>query len=437
VSRKRYAHVGVGGRSEMFTTAIAETYKDVAELVGLCDINLGRAELRHNELAHKGLEVPVYHADAFDRMVAEQKPDTVIVTTKDCLHDAYICRAMDLGCDAITEKPMTTDENKCQRIVDAIARTGKHLRVTFNYRYSPPHTQIRRLLRSGLIGDVLSVDYAWNLNTSHGADYYRRWHRNKANSGGLLVHKATHHFDLANWWIGSTPDTVCALGRRAFYVPATADGFGLDRRTERCHTCPHMPDGTCRFALDLAGNEELKRLYLDQEHHDGYFRDRCVFSADIDIEDSMNLVVRYRNGVHMSYCLNSFLPWEGLRIMFNGVRGRIEYQIVESTYISGDGTVPGETVKEECHIHVFPHFETPYSIELETGKGGHGGGDVRLLDHVFGVKTEDPDGHAAGVADGCWSILTGVAANHSMARGGHPVRLADLVTGIPDPNFVA
>jgi predicted dehydrogenase len=433
MSKRRYAQVGIGSRSGMYTRALTETYADSCELVGLCDVNPGRVELRRGELAEKGVDVPGYGAEDFDRMVAETTPDAVIVTTKDCFHDTYICRAMELGCDAITEKPMTTDAEKCRRIVDTVARTGKNLRVTFNYRYSPARSQVRELLVDGTIGTILSVDFSWNLDTSHGADYYRRWHRNKANSGGLMVHKATHHFDLVNWWIDSTPETVAALGRRAFYLPATADALGLGRRTERCHTCPHKDDGSCRFALDLAGKEKLRRLYLDQEHHDGYFRDRCVFSDEIDIEDSMNLVVRYRSGVHMAYCLNSFLPWEGYRIAFNGDRGRLEAQARESVYISGDGTTPGETLLEASYIRVFPHFADPYDVPIRKGKGGHGGGDSPLLADLFAPEApDDALGRAAGLADGAWSILTGVAANRSMADGGRPVRVPDLVPGLPE-----
>ena len=106
MSRKRYAQVGIGGRSAMFTKAITETYKETCELVGLCDTNQGRMDLRNEKLP--GGPVPTYLADDFDRMVAETKPDTVVVTTVDQFHDVYICRAMDLGCDAVTEKPMTT-----------------------------------------------------------------------------------------------------------------------------------------------------------------------------------------------------------------------------------------------------------------------------------------------------------------------------------------
>ncbi len=427
----------MGGRSEMYTCAVTDTYKESSELVGVCDPNPGRAELASRRAAESGSPgVPAYHTRDFDRMLAERKPDVVIVTTVDRFHDEYICRAMELGCDAITEKPMTIDEKKCQRIVDTARTTGRKLRVTFNYRYAPPNGQVKRLLMGGIIGRILSVDFGWNLNNRHGADYYRRWHRNKANSGGLMVHKATHHFDLINWWLSTEPETVAALGRRAFYVPETADVFGFTRRTDRCHTCPHKADGSCKFALDMAASRGYREMYLDQEHHDGYFRDRCVFSGDIDIEDSMNLAVRYANGVHMSYCLNSFLPWEGFRVMFNGVRGRLEYQLVETVYISGDGSVPGETIREKSHIHMFPHFADAYNIPLDTAKGGHGGGDARILADLFSPGPLSDDLHRlAGLAEGSWSILTGAAANISMARGGQPVHVPSLVSGIPKPGW--
>ena len=109
-SKKRYAQVGVGSRSSMYTKAIAETYRDIAEIVALCDVNQGRMDLKNQRLEEMGHKpVPTYLAGDFDRMIAETHPDTVIVTTVDATHSDYIVRAMELGCDVITEKPMTTD----------------------------------------------------------------------------------------------------------------------------------------------------------------------------------------------------------------------------------------------------------------------------------------------------------------------------------------
>jgi predicted dehydrogenase len=381
-----------------------------------------------------GAEVPGYPDDAFDRMIAETGPDCVIVTTRDCFHDQYICRAMELGCDVITEKPMTTDAGKCARILDTQRRTGRRVTVTFNYRYSPPRTQLKELLMSGVIGDVLSVDFHWLLDTRHGADYFRRWHRNKRNSGGLLVHKATHHFDLINWWLSSVPETVYANGKREFYTPATADRYGLSGRSERCHACPES--GRCPFYLDLAAKPNLKSLYLDQEQYDGYHRDGCVFSPEIDIEDTMNVVVQYRNNVTLSYSLNCFMPWEGHVVSFNGTRGRIEHKCEETVYISGDGSVPGALKREGSWTRVYPHWQPAYEVPLWEAKGGHGGADPVMLRYVFSPETEPEDKYlrASDQRAGAWSIMTGVAANHSIAEG-RPVRIDELVPGIEAPDY--
>jgi len=152
MAKRRYAQVGLGGRSLMYSQAVAETYSDRCEMVGLCDINPGRLQQRVEWFAERGLAVPGFEAQAFDRMIAETGPDVVIVTSKDCTHDQYIVRAMELGCDVVTEKPMTIDEHKCARIIETQRSTDRHCTVTFNYRYSPPRTQIKDLIVSGVIG---------------------------------------------------------------------------------------------------------------------------------------------------------------------------------------------------------------------------------------------------------------------------------------------
>ena len=274
--RKRYCQVGLGGRSGMYTEGIWKDYAAVAELVGLCDTNQARMDLANSKRPAGLPAIPTFLAGGFERMIAQCKPDVVIVTSMDVTHSDYIIRAMELGCDVVTEKPMTTDETRCRAILDAIERTGRKIQVTFNYRYSPPRSQLKQLLMEGVIGDVLSVDFTWLLNTHHGADYFRRWHRNRRNSGSLLVHKATHHFDLVNWWLGAWPEEVSAFGSLRYYTPRMGDQLGLQGRGERCHGCP--VSSQCKFHLDLAKVGDLKEMYLDAEHCDGYFRDRCVFS---------------------------------------------------------------------------------------------------------------------------------------------------------------
>ena len=436
----RYVQVGIGHRSLIYANAMGGPHRASSVLAAMCDKNRGRLELRQKYMKEKyGYpDIALYDGDDFEKMIQEQKPDVVIVTAgPDVTHEALIIRAMELGCDVITEKPMTIEADRCQRIVDAAKRTGKSVRVTFNYRYSPPRSQVKELLDAGAIGRVLSVDFEWALDTSHGADYFRRWHRRKENSGGLMVHKATHHFDLMNWWLSEKPATVEAIGRRGFYGADTgvAESLGLQGRAERCLDCSCK--GSCPFYLDLSKSTELRTYYLENEQYDGYFRDRCVFSADMDIEDNMNVIVRYQSGTLMSYCLNAFLPWEGYRIAFNGTKGRLEHGTVESTYIAGDGRVQGGTIKDATYIRLLPAFSTPQDLAVRVGEGGHGGGDDVMLADIFDpAAPADPLKRAAGIGDGSYSILVGVAANLSM-KSGRAVEIADLVTNIPVPSWEA
>lgn len=434
---KRYLIVGTGGRASMYVRYLAgEGREQGHRLVGFCDTNPGRMAYYNRELVEKFGHSPLSTAtpENFEQLIREEKVDGVIVTTIDRTHDLYICRAMEAGCDVITEKPMTTDDEKCRQILRVRERTGRKITVTFNYRYAPRNSKVKELLQAGSIGRVTSVHFEWLLNTKHGADYFRRWHRDKRNSGGLMVHKSTHHFDLVNWWIGASPESVMAMGGLVFYGRANAESRG--------HKL-FYPRGTGSdlasqdpFALDLAANKELRELYLDNEQHDGYQRDQSVFGDGISIEDDVGVLVKYNSGAVMSYHLTAYSPWEGFRVMFNGTKGRLESEVVESAYVSGadddhnrlrnvSGSSPFEIV-EPATILLRPLWGPVQKIDVpETNEGGHGGGDIRMLRDIFVGGIPDPLGRAAGHIDGARSILTGIAANKSLATG-LPVHIRDL-----------
>jgi predicted dehydrogenase len=358
-------------------------------------------------------------------MIEETKPDEVIVTTIDRTHHTYIVRAMELGCNVITEKPMTIDVPQCKEILSAVDRTNQRVRVTFNYRYAPHNTKIFEIIRSGAIGTVTSIHFEWMLNTSHGADYFRRWHRDARNSGGLLVHKSTHHFDLINFWLQSRPRTVYAQGDLKFYGKKNAEERGVTQFYSRAHGSDVAKDDP--FALHLDQNQQLKAIYLDAEHEDGYFRDQSVFGDGISIEDTMNVLVRYENNAVLTYSLTAYAPWEGFRVSFNGTGGRLEAEIVESSYVNSGGEQAKEGAAESITLLLRPLFQEPQKVEIVQGAGGHGGGDNVLLRDLFGDIEPDEYMRAATHIDGAASILTGVAANRSI-RTGQVVTVNDILS---------
>jgi predicted dehydrogenase len=422
----------------MYVDAICGTHAQYAELVALCDTSLVRVAYHNQRLASRfgRAGVPAYDAAGFGRMLAEQRPDTVIITTVDAYHHQYIIAALEHGCDAVSEKPMTTDEAKAAAILDAVERTGRRLTVTFNYRYSPAFTRLRELIAGGAIGTPRLVDFAWMLDTSHGADYFRRWHREKDQSGGLLVHKASHHFDLTNWWLGDWPQTVFAMGSLAFYGRQAAAGRGESYSYSRYRG----QAGDDPFALDLNRSDMLRGLYSDAEAESGYLRDRNVFGDNISIEDTMALTARYRGGALLSYSLVAYSPWEGLRVAITGDKGRVELyerhgaHVIEQTPTgqagaADAGSADGADAGPARSITLFPMFRS--GIEIDIPASGPHAGDALMLEQIFTPDPPpDPCGRAASHLDGAAAVLLGTAANRSIAAGG-PVSVGPIAR--PEP----
>src|ERR1044071_10413371 len=192
------------------------------------------------------------------------KPDLVMVTTVDAFHSQYIVNALNRGIDVMTEKPMVIDEAQCQAVIDAEKRNKRKIVVTFNYRYAPKHQKIKEILLAGEIGRVLSVDFSWYLDVYHGADYFRRWHRLRNRSGSLLVHKASHHFDLMNWWLGADPVEVSGYGGLAIY--SRNGTFRATPPADNCRNCAHKAE--CRFYYDMTKDERRVNLYAKCEDAD-------------------------------------------------------------------------------------------------------------------------------------------------------------------------
>jgi predicted dehydrogenase len=423
--RRRYAVVGAGSRAEMFVRALTSEHADRAELVAMADLNPNRVKVHNDWLAAAGHpRVPAYSADGLATMLRRERVEELLVTSIDRTHAEYIVMALEAGCDVTTEKPMTVDVDGCRRILDAVARTGRRVSVAFNYRYNPVHEAVRAALAAGEIGEIGSVHFEWLLDVRHGADYFRRWHRDKANSGGLLVHKSGHHFDLVNWWLGAAPAEVYAQGRLFMYGPAGAR-HGYARDYQRAYGSAEAAGDP--FAIDLTADPKLRALYLDAETPGGYQRDQNVFAPGVTIEDDMAVLVRYDSGATMTYHLTAYAPWEGYRVMFNGSRGRLELEVVESDHV--DPAHVGELMGPEkgwATLTVRPLWAPPRVVELPArDRAGHGGADARMTAVLFGGQT-DPMARSATARDGALALLTGLAANRSMEAGA-PVRVDDLL----------
>ena len=404
-ARKRFAVVGTGHRAtSMWGKDIAQRYANEIEFVGLCDKNVKRAEAGRKLM---GVECPTF--TNFDQMLDRVKPELLMVTTVDSTHHIFINKALARGIDVITEKPMVTEAAQCQSVLDAEKKSKGKVIVTFNYRYAPKHEKIKQIIQSGEIGRVTSVDFAWYLDVRHGADYFRRWHRLKAGGGSLWVHKATHHFDLVNWWLDADPVEVTAYGALNVY------GKNGTIRGENCRKCEHKSN--CSFYWDMTKDARLMKLYAECEDVDGYYRDGCVFREDVDIYDTMSAIVKYSNGASMSYSLDAAMPFEGYRLAFNGTKGRLEVRDYERQ--------PWK-VEKQSTAFLSKSFGKHEELEMPDVKGGHSGGDDRLRDVIFRNASVPDYLKLPSARAGAMSCLTGIAARTSIEQK-RPVRIGELV----------
>lgn len=397
---KKMVLIGAGARGHVHALALKNELPDFISLEGVYDKNPLRAKYACEKCNGK----KVY--DDFDTCLDEVKPDIVLICTMDCNHHEFAVRAMEKGYDVMLEKPMTIDKEKCLQILEAEKRTGKKVTVTFNCRFMPFFSAIKELLNKKIVGDILHVDLRWMLDRSHGADYFRRWHRYIENSGGLLVHKATHHFDVVNWLIGQSPVEVSAFGSLKFY------GANGEKKGERCTNCQAKED--CAYFRDFTLDPFNNELYFETESADGYFRDRCVFDKDINIYDNMAVNVKYDSGAALSYSLVAYSPYEGWDLVITGTEGRLEARTPS----------PATDPYEHMKFYAPNGDVTEYHVKKLTGD--HGGSDKLMRRMLFKGDVPDTMGRLASSIDGAESLLIGACANESI-KTGKIINLAEII----------
>lgn len=388
---------------------LAEHISDDVDFVGIFDTNRKRAELLK---LRSGNSCAVY--SDFDEMLQSEKPDYVFVYTIDRYHHEYIIKALKAGCNVVTTKPLTIDEDKCNAILAAEKKSEGKVKVLFNGRFITYTKRLRELIQKKEIGDVISINFEWLLDSVHGADYFRRWHRKKENSGGLIVHLGCHHFDFINWILNEDPIVVHAFGERKIF------GSGRSKHGTRCLGCEYSEN--CEYFFDITEGDN-KSIYADCEDVDGYFRDSCVFSEDIDIEDTMSLLVRYTNNIIMNYSLTAHSPYEGFRLAINGTEGRIE----DEDFHGRMGPFIGENKNGYHHnLKIYNRDDKEVRLQTPPAKDLHLGGDHLMLQALFRPNPVSGRSDFADSREGVMASLVGIAANRSIKEG-RPVYIRDLL----------
>ncbi len=403
-------------------------FNETSELVAVLDIDEPRVRGFYEKA---DVQIPFYLPEGFDRMIAETKPDVILVVSQDYSHCEYIVKGLRAGCDVIVEKPMVINGEQVRAVQAAERETGKSVRVAFNYRYTPTHKMLKRMIMEGKLGRITNVEFTYNLDTFHGASYFYRWNRERSKSGGLCIHKCTHHFDLINWFLGDVPAEVFAYGALNYYGPKgahrpyDAKGNPLPSVKER-ENCPYFKkhyDGKCKpeDAAPVTGWDTYSLPYDKQYPPD---QKRYIYDSAIDIEDTYSALVRFKSGASMSYSCNFSTPWEGYVLGINGTEGRVEI----SHHSNPDPTGKTAPAEEKSVIDFYPLFGGKQVIEILPVSGGHGGADFTIQNDLFGKPSQESLDLklVAGSAEGASSVAIGEAVWRSIKER-RPISIAELI----------
>ena len=355
---------GVVGTGMMGIEHIANVIAlDGAEVAAFCDNWEPSLKAAQHELACNDLDpVPCFgdHRELLDAGLC----DAVVVATPNHLHTDIVLDVAAAGVPQLVEKPLATTLDDCRRIIGGIETLGNSaplVWVGLEYRYMAPVAALIEQAHAGAVGRIAMVTIR-----EHRFPFQpkvRDWNRFNRNTGGTLVEKCCHFFDLMRLIVGCEPARVMASGAQ--------DVNHLDERYGG--ETPDILDNAFVIVEFTSGARALLDL--------------CMFAEATRNQEELSVVGD-------SGKLEALIPDDVLR---TGVRERDWIGNVEEQQITSTAPVVGH------------HHGSSY-IELE-----------RFRDAVL---TSSPA--ECTLADGLWSVAIGRAAHISIDEG-RPVEMSELL----------
>lgn len=384
--------VGLGARAETFTRQLYTGQNKRAQLFGLCDIDPDRMKKYMEYCGHENVRT----FTNTEEFMNQPDMDAVIITTPDFTHVDVAKMAFKAGKHVYLEKPIAVTAEKCREIMRAHASSGVAAYVGFNLRASRIYAKARQILRSNVIGKVIHIQAQEQLSQAHGASFMRRFHRKRAQSGGILNHKCCHDLDIMQWLIGHEHKVakVASFGGVSVFDPAKSPA-------KFCHECPRKIYHECPykdkagFVFPVRGEKPIhKTVELNT-----YGGDLCVYNREKELIDNQTLILEWDNGVRGNFNLQLFQNKGKRELKVWGEKGLLEAEIVDKQ-LAVTLSDTGEVIE-----YKFPHLT-----------GGHGGVDPFMLSRFIAAidnNGEDESCLSAGLA----ATMVAEKADESMETG--------------------
>ena len=338
--------IGYGTRISRVAEQFAQFEKGV-EIVSIADPD------RDAVMQRCGNEIRLYLSA--EEMLDREELDGVMIGTRCSLHTQMACMVLERNLPLFLEKPVSTNYQDLDRLEAAGLGKENRVVVSFPLRTSEMLQKVKQLIDSGIVGRVEHVQAVNNV--PYGGVYYHNWYRDEQETKGLFLQKATHDFDYINFLLGRKPVEICAMKSKQIFKGEKPAGLKCKDCPEY-FTCPESP-----YYLKVHKKEEATGEY-------------CCFAEDTGNEDSGSALIRYEDGMHVSYTQNFFARKQAAK---RGAR-----------LIGYDGTLEFDWYSGK--ILVFSHNQNLVeTYEFTPDMNGHFGGDRVLVENFIAVMSQEKD----------------------------------------------
>lgn len=354
---------GINGMEHMRVTHL----EGRAKIKGIYDPNPKSVESAQRLFSRSYPEESLTVYDSLEAASDDPQVDGLIICTPNYTHIDVVREVVKSGKHILLEKPMATNIRDAFEITRIADNYEAVFQIGLQYRYKAIYVEaIYEGLARRSIGEIKTVSILEHRIPF--LDKVKQWNKFSKFSGGTLVEKCCHYFDLLNLFAQSRPKTVFATGG---------------------------------MAVNFIGFE-----YDNQKS---------------DILDNALVTIVYENGVRASFNLCMFSPMFYEEIIVCGDEGRLK------AYENED-FLPGSRPK--THLEILRGESMPSRISTPSypafiEASGHNGSTyyehVNFINNLDGQETD-----AARTEEGFWAVVVGAAAEESV-KTGLPVSINELL----------
>lgn len=432
-----FAIVGYGDRGAIYANG-DHWYSEDMKIVAVAESVPDRLAFAKE---HHKLKDDVCFESAEEFLKRERMADIACICTQDQDHFAHAIAALEKGYHLLLEKPISISEELCNGIAQKAKECGRTVLVCHVLRYSPFYTTVRDIIRSGKLGEVISLDQIENVGFFHIAHSFVRgkW-RNVQTAAPMILAKSCHDMDIIYWLLGKKPERLTSFGSlrhfRAEHAPKGA--------AARCLDCPVRGDcpydavwiyleGDPKHSFKTAGNSGWPvQVLTDHPSEETIIRalregpfGRCVYRCDNDVVDHQVVNMEFSEGTTATFSMVGFTAETDRTIKIMGTKGELV----------------GSMDQNSITVTRFKHAPEHINVDISDVKGGeHSGSDYKMMKAIVAHYKEYPlgaDGYLASsshelpevdppvcvIDDTLVSHRACFAAEYSRLHGGEAVTL--------------